>query len=227
MAQALETRTCRSEIAVELGSVSDCHSAVDGDCRVTVNGIKISGGITLFAVAGLIGCGELLGPFAASLGGTVPGERGTVRVLFINNTPHRAVFTFGSFDPLDPLAQPDFGQFGIDDAQPVLDGGSSSEIITGVCARVFSIGSPDLLDRILRTQPGDSLDQDALAFGVQFLDVSDDGQSTLVGVAPPFEAELGFDFPCEALLILRFEIDDFGPDPFRTVFELIPSESTR
>ena len=35
------------------------------------------------------------------------------------------------------------------------------------------------------------------------------------------------DFSCEALLILRFEINDVGEQPFRVDFELVPSESPR
>ena len=48
-----------------------------------------------------------------------------------------------------------------------------------------------------------------------------------MGFAPPFEALLGVDFPCSALLIIYFEINDAGPEPFRIDFQLIPSESDR
>ena len=66
----------------------------------------------------------------------------------------------------------------------------------------------------------------------EFFSISGDGSAAAPapvsqGKAPPFEALLGVDFPCNALLIVRFEIDDLGPSPFRVDFELIPSELTR
>jgi hypothetical protein len=65
--------------------------------------------------------------------------------------------------------------------------------------------------------------------GVAFYTPPDDDAAApvLAGVAPPFEALLGVDFPCNALLILRFERNDAGPDPYRIDFEFIPSESAR
>lgn len=198
-----------------------------GAARAMVARHRIMCGILPLSLISMLGCGELLGPLAASLGGSVPGDRGTVRVLFINNTAHRAAFTFGSYDPLDTSAPPDFGQFVIDGAGSVLDGQTSSVIITGACARVFSVGSPGLLDRVLHTQSDVTIAGAAAETGVRFVDVGDENVLTDVGTAPPFEARLGFDFSCEALLIIRFEVEDSGEDPFRLDFELIPSASTR
>ncbi len=197
--------------------------------------------VILLAVAG---CGIALPNLTGSLGGDVAGGRGRVRVVFINNTPHRAVLTCGTYDQRDQFSRPDFKQFvpAEDGAGATLDGDSTSEIISVACARVFSIGSPRLLELIEGNLPDADRDADALVVGVDFLEVgSDDGGDETVpasdesgdqgsakaGVAPPFEALLGVDFPCSALLIIRFEFDDLGPDAFRIAFEFIPSDSTR
>jgi hypothetical protein len=186
------------------------------------------------ALIGVAGCGESFANLSASLGGGRAGGRGDVGVLFINNTPHRAVFTFGSYDQTDQFSKPDFKQLGLDDPGVTLDRNSSSTILSIECARVFSIGSPSLLRLIEENLPDVTLDDDAFLEGVEFFSVppeDGDGEDTAEpvseGVAPPFEALLGVDFPCNALLIIRFEFDDLGPDPFRTDFELIPSESSR
>ena len=42
------------------------------------------------------------------------------------------------------------------------------------------------------------------------------------GFAPPLRALLGVDFPCGAIVIVRFEIADLGDAPFRADFEIIP-----
>jgi hypothetical protein len=91
-----------------------------------------------------------------------------------------------------------------------------------------------LLRLIEENLPDATLNDDSFLEGVEFFSVppeNGDGEEAAEpvseGVAPPFEALLGVDFPCNALLIIRFEFDDLGPDPFRTDFELIPSESSR
>ena len=191
------------------------------------------------ALLGLAGCGELFLNRTASLGGGTAGARGTVRVLFINNTPYRAVFTYGSYDQTDEFHQPDFAQYRRHDSTQNLNGDSQSSLSPGepgsliTCARVFSIGGPDLLRLIGENRPDATIREDAMVEGVEFFQIGgEDGtdpeaEPVSMGFAPPFEALLGVDFPCGALLIVRFEFDDLGPDPFRVDFELIPSESDR
>ncbi len=191
----------------------------------------------IFILSALLGsgCTIPLDNLTASLGGNTTGARGTVRVLFINNTPHRAVFTYGTFDQTDQFSRPDFRQFGVDETSRHLDGNSESSIRPTdgqsplFCARVFSIGSPNLRSLIDENLEGVSVIDEALVDGVEFFDIDDDGDADAnsVGFAPPFEALLGVDFPCAALLIVRFELSDLGPDPFRIDFELIQSDSTR
>ena len=180
-------------------------------------------------VAGLVlwpGCGMDFSNRTASLGGDIAGSRGKVQVVFINNTPHRAVFTFGAYDQTDPSSKPDFHQFSNDPAGLILEGGKTSLIGSLDCARVFSIGGPRMLALIRKNLPDATLAQEAMIEGVEFFSVPD-GDSAVTpvsqGKAPPFEALLGVDFPCNALLIVHYEIDDLGPAPFRVNFELIPS----
>ena len=168
----------------------------------------------------------------ASLGGDIAGSRGKVQIVFINNTPHRAVFTFGTYDQTDSSSKPNFHQFSNEPAGLILEGGKTSLIGSLDCARVFSIGDPRMLALILKNLPNATVAQEAMIEGVEFFSISSDGSAAAPapvsqGKAPPFEALLGVDFPCNALLIVHYEIDDLGPSPFRVDFELIPSRSTR
>jgi hypothetical protein len=187
------------------------------------------GSLAVLALAG--GCGELFANLTASLGGGTAGLRGDVRVLLINNTPYRAVVTFGTYDQTDEESQPAFGQFGPEDSDVTLDGNAESDIITLSCGRVFSIGSAPLLDLIEENLPDATVIEEAFVVGVEFYTVPEDGaddaEPALEGTAPAFEALLGVDFPCNSLLIIRLEFDGLGPDSFRIDFEMIPSETTR
>jgi hypothetical protein len=175
----------------------------------------------------LAGCGEFWRNQTASLGGALAGTRGTIRVVFLNNTPHRAVFTYGTLDQLDSDSRPDFAQFLRDEA-PMLNGDGTSAIVTLDCGRVFSIGSPQLLRSIEENLPNAPLSQDALVSGVEFVELAEDGgEPATRGTAPAFEALLGVDFPCNSLLVLRFEFDDLNPGQFRTDFEVLISQSER
>ena len=184
-------------------------------------------------VVGLIfspGCGVDFSIRTASFGGDVAGGRGQIQVVFINNTPYRAVFTVATYDQTDQFSEPDFRQFGQDDEGLILEGDTTSGIGSLECARAFSIGGPRMLALIAENLPDATLEEEATIEGVEFFSVPDDGSAAAPvsqGKAPPFEALLGEDFPCNALLIIYLEIDDLGPAPFRVDFELIPSESTR
>ena len=199
-----------------------------------IKGSSVIPGLFVAAGLGLAGCGADLSNLTASFGGGTAGARGKVQVVFINNTPHRAVFTFGTYDQTDQSSKPDFRQFSNDPAGLILEGDSTSLIGSLNCARVFSIGGPRMLALIQKNLPDATVAQDAMIEGVEFFRVeAATGNATAApapvsqGTTPPFEALLGVDFPCNALLIVRFEIDDLGPAPFRTDFELIPSQSTR
>ena len=175
------------------------------------------------------GCGPTFFNQTASLGGETAGRRGTVQVLFINNTPHRAVFTFGTFDQTDQFTEPDFRQFEPGEFDRTLEGDRQTGILTLTCGRVFSIGSEALESAMRLNLPDGDYNDEALVEGVEFLDTGDDTapEPSLAGTAPPFEALLGVDFGCGSLLIFRLEFDDVGPSAFRVDFEVVPSSSER
>lgn len=178
----------------------------------------------------LSGCGVDVFNLTAPLGGDVAGGRGRVQIVFINNTPYRAVFTFATYDQTNPSSEPDFRQFSHDESGLILEGDSTSPIGALDCGRVFSIGGARMLALITENLPDAPQADEAFIEGVEFFSIPD-GDSAAApvsqGKAPPFEALLGVDFPCNALLIIRFEVDDLGPTPFRVDFEVIPSASTR
>ena len=188
------------------------------------------GVVVLAGLAGTTGCIDLFANQTTSLGGSTAGDRGQIQVATINNTPYLAVFTFGTYDQLDRFSEPDFWQFSFnnDADETRLEPNDNSGIIVRDCGRVFSVGGPEMLELIEVNLPGTTVQDGAFVEGVDFYSLDEDGEpDELIGSAPPLEAWLGVDFPCNALLILHLEIDDFGPEPFRVDFELIPSESTR
>lgn len=195
---------------------------------VRANGLRAA---ALALLVCLGGCGDWFRNLTASFGGTRAGSRGNLRVLFINNTPHRAVFTFGSYDQSDPQAVPSFRQFGPEDFDTNLEGDATSAFITIPCARVFAIGSEELLQRIRDRADASLYFEEGLVDGVEFLGTAADGEGDgdLVsqGFAPAFEGRIGVDFSCNALLIFRLEFNDLGPAPFLIDFELVPAASDR
>lgn len=173
------------------------------------------------------GCGEFFRNQSTSLGGDQAGSRGQLRVLFINNTPQRAVFTFGAYDQSDPAFPPDFEQFGPRGGDLTLDGDTTSTIRTVDCARVFAIGSPRLHTFITENIDAAAVIAEALVEGIDFYNVGDDGNGAdRVGSAGPLEALLGVDFACNALLIVYLEPTG-DPTQFRIDFQVIPSASDR
>jgi len=166
----------------------------------------------------------------ASLGGNTAGQRGNVEVLFINNTPFRAVFTFGTYDNLDQDSMPQLQQFSSDTQTMNLEGDSQSAILQIPCARVFSIGGQGLITRVRNQLDDGQFQEEALVPGVNFSSAAvgdDDADAATEGTAAPHTAFIGSDFECNALVIYRFEFSDVGPREFEIDMSVIPSESTR
>lgn len=175
------------------------------------------------------GC-NLIANQSAPLGGDTAGTRGEVQVVFINNTPFRAVFTTGTYDQFDQFSEPDFDQFALSaDDGDTLEGDDSTTIGTFDCGRVYSVGGSNLLNLIEANRFDANVVADAFIEGVAFYEVDPDtGEAIeLMGTAPALDELLGVDFPCNGLLIFRFEFDDVGPNDFLITFELIPSDSSR
>ena len=164
----------------------------------------------------------------ASRGGELAGGSGNIDVIFINNTPHRAVFTYGTYNNTDQFAAPTGGQFVGDAGGATLEGNTFAEAVVLPCDRVFSIGDSELL-RLIHENVDEAvfetLDPDVLVEGVAFSSAAleeENADLATEGFAPAVRALLGVDFPCGSVLIIRFEIADLGPAPFRADFEIIP-----
>ena len=153
--------------------------------RIDRRTAKTRAAILLMCLPALCGCSDFFRNQSAPLGGDQAGGRGTLRVLFINNTPQRAVFTYGTYDQGDPGFQPDFEQFGPLVSDLNLDGDSSSAIRSVSCGRVFAIGSDGLRALIAENVDATVIDE-ALVDGVAFFDVTADGNAgNRVGAAEP------------------------------------------
>jgi hypothetical protein len=160
-----------------------------------------------------------------SLGGDVPGRRGNVNVAFINNTPFRAIFTFGTYDPQNPLFVPQFDQFTAGpNAADRLEGNTDSQVFTFQCGRAMSIGGDELIQRIREEGLGTDADQAALEPGITFsdrpLDDPDADQPT-AGRAVGVVTLQGYEYRCESLLVYTFELDPTQPGGFRIDLNVI------
>lgn len=163
-----------------------------------------------------------------------PGALGTpraIQIAFINNTPFRAIFTFGAYNQLDQTSIPtNFGQLR-------LEGNSSSAQIAQPCRQSFSVGGDELI-RLLQANERDPniniTDPRALVRGVNF---------SSAPLGDPLEAEPtegtaqgltvlnNIDFTCArtdirdqtgtGLLIFTFEQDAAAPGGFRIDFSFV------
>lgn len=165
------------------------------------------------------------------------GSRGTIRVLIENNTPFRAIFTYGTFDNTDERSTPVFAQFSPDsqfippNTQATLEGFSNSGVVELPCARVFSVGSRSLIN-LIEKNPGpraEEIDEAGLVDGVGFSDAdlgSDAEATTNQGFARGFETLLGVDFNCGSLLHVTLEFNDAGPDNFVVDMQVFPARDS-
>ncbi len=161
----------------------------------------------------------------ASFGGDQAGSSGNIGVAFINNTPFRAIFTYGTYNNTDQFDQPDVDQFVSVPGGNALEGEVVGNLRTLSCDRVFSVGDSELLRLIEENADDSALAPEALFEGIAFSSAPVGDERTNVateGFAPPVRALLGVDFPCGSIIIIRFEIADLGVAPFRADFEMIP-----
>jgi hypothetical protein len=178
----------------------------------------------------------------ASLGGDQPGFRSNIQVAFVNNTPYRAIFTYGTYDPLNveqghELSFPIFYDQFTADAAPErrLERNSSSDPITFLCGRALAVGDPRLVELIERndfevTSSGADIDLEALRpvvdpetgerrAGIAFSDrpLGDPGDDTsTAGWAPGLVTLQGAEYQCDSLVTYTFEVDPSQPGGIRT-----------
>ncbi len=160
-----------------------------------------------------------------SLGGDVPGGRSNINVQFINKTPFRAIFTFGTYDPQNPDFQPQFLQFFVDaDPSNRLEGNSTSQVITFTCGRALSVGGDRLITIIDEKELGGAANQAALQPGIAFsdkpLDDPDADQPT-AGRAIGIVTLQGAEYQCDSLLVYTFEVDSTVPGGFQIGLDVI------
>lgn len=193
--------------------------------------VKWTARLLAIGLVGTAACGPygLLGN-ATSLGGDTAGDRGSIHVVFINNTPYRAIFTYGVYDTDSTEFGPEFGQFVVDPStsNPLegrLEGNTTSSIITLDCARVFSIGGSELITRIKDKDLDVGADEEALVAGIGFsdktLDDAQAGQAT-AGRADEVVTMQGTKFACDSLLVYTFTQDSTQASGFRVGFQVIP-----
>lgn len=193
------------------------------------------------------GCADFYFNNTSSLGGDTPGLRGDVEVAFVNNTPYRALFTYGTYDPLNLdqnqfFAFPvQFEQFSLDDnARYRLERNSTSNTFTFACGRAMALGTETLAELIedndirettsgapvytqfLRPVVGSDGEQDiaGIAFTDRALDDPDAGAS-IVAWAEPVVTLQGAEYQCESRIIYTFEQDDTQPGGIRVDIEVI------
>lgn len=154
-----------------------------------------------------------------------------IRVGFINNTPYRAIFTYGAYDTYDQESLP------TGSAQLRLEGQTSSAQINQPCRQAFSVGGETLIRLIRQNEANSSIsvtDPDALVTGVNFSSapLGDPlAAEPTEGTADPSVVLSGVDFTCErtdirdrtgtGLLLFTFEQDAASPGGFRIDFSFV------
>ena len=166
--------------------------------------------------------------FSSPLGQIV--ER-TIRVGFINDTPYRAIFTFGAYDQLDKTSIP------TGSGQLRLEGHTSSTQINEPCRQTFSVGGEELIQLIKENEKDPNInitDPDALIRGVNFSSapIGDPlAAQPTEGTAEPLLVLSGVDFTCArtdirettgtGLLLFTFVEDAAAPGGFRIDFSFV------
>ncbi len=157
-----------------------------------------------------------------------------IQVGFVNNTPFRAIFTFGAYDQLNTDTLPTtFGQLR-------LEGNTASGQVGQPCRKTFSVGGDELirlieLNRNNPTIEPNITDERALIRGVNFSSApigdplaAEPTEGTALGLV----LTAGNDYTCartdirqttgNGLLIFTFEQDAGAPGGFRIDFSFIP-----
>ncbi|MBU0640747.1 MAG: hypothetical protein KKB50_17930 [Planctomycetes bacterium] len=180
--------------------------------------IAVAGVSSLLVVAAVVlplcGC-------TAELWDYLTEERaGNIAVTFVNDTPYRASFSFGTWDDLDrtPGATELY--------QLRLEGNTVSDVALLTCRRNMAIGTQAYLDRVLDVRANDtpSFDADAFSTVVHFssapADAADAALPT-VGTGQGIEKLLGIDYSCESQLIFTFVADPDAVGGFRIDYALL------
>jgi len=182
------------------------------DLAAALVGLAAGGGLAL------VGCTDLLANLTTEV-------TGNVTVIFINNTPYRASFSYGTYDAFDRVGP---GEMQL--RQLRLEGNTVSTPVQIRCARNFAVGTQGLYDRAValklpETQTG--FDADAFDTVVHFSDQPEDSDLAAVatvGTAPGIEKLLGVHYTCGDRLFCTFVQDPNVSGGFRIDFFVIKDE---
>lgn len=172
-------------------------------------------------VAGLAGVLVVVtGGCADFLANLIEERSGNVTAVFINNTPYRAAFTFGTYDALDR----DLPYGEVDLRQRWVEAMTSSASLTVSCRRNFAIGTEEFVQRVRDTEAnlGPQFDDDAFDTVVHFSNAPSDSDAAAlptVGTAEGREVRLGVDYACGDELIFTFVHDASAPEGERFAIE--------
>jgi hypothetical protein len=148
---------------------------------------------------------------------------GDVTFVLINDTPYRAVFSFGTYNDLDRSP-------GVVNLQQLrLEAHTSGELTTLACAHNAAVGTDGLVARVLATNADETAEFDAEAFHewVGFSSFPSDSAGAGLadaGSAEGLEVLLGVDFSCGDQLIFTFVEDETATGGFRIDFAVLVSE---
>jgi len=181
--------------------------------HVAISGVLafVAGGV----LAGFTGCSPTL------LQNLTAERTGNVTIQFINNTPFRAAFSYGSYDAWDKSPGP------VDLQQLRLEAHTTSAAATVTCRRNVAVGTQDFVKRVLDTKTDQStanFDADAFDSVVHFSSAPTDSTGAALpsaGTALGVEKLLGVNFGCANELIFTFVQDPDATGGFRIDFEVI------
>jgi hypothetical protein len=188
----------------------------------------LAGAVVSCSTTALFNLPAATSDFAPGLGQPTPRA---VQVGFINNTPFRAIFTFGGYEPYDQDALPtSFGQLR-------LEGNTASAQVAQPCRKAFTVGGADLIRLITENEADPSMavpDPQALIRGVNFsgAPVGDPLEAEPTeGTAEALDLLVGVDFTCNrtdirqatgsGLLLFTFEQDAAAPGGFRIDYQFV------
>lgn len=155
-----------------------------------------------------------------------------IQVGFINNTPFRAIFTYGAYDQDDKTSLPTgFGQLR-------LEGNTSSAQVAQPCRKTFSLGGDELIRLITENEKDPNLvvnDPRALVRGVNFSNAPANDPLAAEPTEGTAQGKIvlnGVDFDCirtdirqttgSGLLLFTFVQDASAPGGFRVDFSFVP-----
>lgn len=148
---------------------------------------------------------------------------GTIEIVFINDTPYRASFTYGIFDALDRTAPGDVAM-----SQTRIEAGQNETPAPVFCTRSFAIGTSEFINRALQANAdkdaGAAFDPDAFSTKVHFSSAPADSPLAavpIVGTAQGVEKLAGVDYNCLDRLIFTFRQDPDAAGGFRIDYQVI------